>query len=52
MRAYGIPCPAMVSPNAGLDNRGKLLYPDDSLIRHMQMQIQARANATEFGERK
>ena len=30
--AYGIPCPAMVSPNAGLCKEDKLLYQDDHLI--------------------
>ena len=29
---YGIPCPAMVSPNVGLRKGGKLLYPDHHLI--------------------
>ena len=32
MWAYGAPCPAMVSPNAGLCNEDKLLYPDRHLI--------------------
>ena len=27
--AYGIPCPAMVSPNAGADKEDKVLHPDD-----------------------
>ena len=30
--AYGIPCPAMVSPNAGPCKEDKLLYPDHHLI--------------------
>ena len=30
--AYGAPCPAMVSPNAGLCKEDKLLYPDHHLI--------------------
>ena len=30
--AYGAPCPAMVSPNAGLHKEDKLLYPDHHLI--------------------
>ena len=30
--AYGAPCPAMVSPNAGLHKEDKLLYPDLHLI--------------------
>ena len=30
--AYGIPCPAMVSPNAGPGKEDKLLHPDDHLI--------------------
>ena len=30
--AYGAPCPAMVSPNTGLCNEDKLLYPDCHLI--------------------
>ena len=34
MWAYGIPCPAMVSPNASLPKGGKLLYPDHHLIRY------------------
>ena len=32
MWAYGIPCPAMVSPNAGPCKENKLLYPDHHLI--------------------
>ena len=31
-QAYGIPCPAMVSPNAGPGKEDKLLHPDDHLI--------------------
>ena len=30
--AYGIPCPAMVSPNASPHKEDKLLYPDHHLI--------------------
>ena len=30
--AYGVPCSAMVSPNAGLHKEDKLLYPDHHLI--------------------
>ena len=30
--AYGIPCPAMVSPNAGPGKEDRLLHPDDHLI--------------------
>ena len=30
--AYGVPCSAMVSPNAGLCKENKLLYPDHHLI--------------------
>ena len=33
MWAYGVLCPAMVSPNAGLCKEDKLLYPDHHLIR-------------------
>ena len=32
MWAYGVPCPAMVSSNAGLGKEDKLLYPDHHLI--------------------
>ena len=32
MWAYGIPCPAMVSPNASQYKEDKLLHPDDHLI--------------------
>ena len=32
MWACGIPCPAMVSPNAGPGKEDKLLHPDDHLI--------------------
>ena len=32
MWAYGIPCPAMVSPNASPHKEDKLLHPDDHLI--------------------
>ena len=32
MWAYGVPCPAMVSPNAGSCKEDKLLYPDHHLI--------------------
>ena len=32
MWAYGIPCPAMVSANAGPGKEDKLLHPDDHLI--------------------
>ena len=34
--AYGAPCSAMVSPNAGLCKENKLLYPDHHLIWHMK----------------
>ena len=34
--AYGIPCPAMVSPNASLCKEDKLLYPDYHLIRYVK----------------
>ena len=32
MWAYGIPCPAMVSPNASQHKEDKLLYPDHYLV--------------------
>ena len=32
MWAYGIPCPAMMSPNAGQHKEDKLLYPDHYLV--------------------
>ena len=34
MGSYGIPCPAMVSPNASPHKEVKLLYPDHHLIRY------------------
>ena len=34
MWAYGIPCPAMVSPNASFHKEDKLLYPDHHRIRY------------------
>ena len=32
MWAYGIPCPAMVSPNVSQHKEDKLLYPDHYLV--------------------
>ena len=34
--AYVAPCPAMVSPNAGLHKEDKLLYPDHHLIWYVE----------------